>query len=226
MSLTLIIGNKTYSSWSLRPWLALSAAGVAFDEQVLPLGTDAFRAFMAGRAAPGRVPLLLDGDMEVWDSLAIIEHVAERHPEKPFWPKDAAARAMARSISAEMHSGFTGVRRELPMNLARPPEPFALGAKAQGDVARITAIFNAARSRFGADGPFLFGAFSAADAMFAPVATRFDTYQVPLDAVSRSYVDAVLAQPDFVRWRDAALKEEWVVAEDEVDWPTVKRFSA
>ncbi|GGF55590.1 glutathione S-transferase [Azorhizobium oxalatiphilum] len=224
MSFTLIIGNKTYSSWSLRPWLALSAAGVPFQEKLLPLGSDMFRETLAEFGTSGRVPLLLDGEVKVWESLAIIDHVAERHPDRPIWPQDPAARGMARSIAAEMHAGFQALRNELPMNLARPPETRAITSKAAADVSRILSIFVEARRRFGADGPFLFGRFCAADAMFAPVATRLATYMVPLDPISESYVQAILAQPDFVRWREAALKEEWVVAEDEVDWPEVKRF--
>lgn len=223
MSLTLIVGNKTYSSWSLRPWLALSAAGIAFEERVLPLGTDEFRATLAAYGASGRVPLLVDGEALVWESLAIIEWVAERHPDRGLWPADPAARALARSIATEMHAGFSALRSELPMNLARPPEARALSPKAEADVARILHVWGQARARFGAGGPFLFGGFGAADAMFAPVAARFHTYQVPLDAVGAAYVAAIHAEPHFVRWRAAALAEPWVVAEDEIDWPQVKR---
>ncbi len=223
MALTLYIGNKTYSSWSLRPWLALAAAGIAFEEVVLPLGSDLFRATLAPFGASGRVPLLVDGDMVVWESLAIIETIADRYPDRGVWPADPSARALARAISAEMHAGFSAVRGALPMNLARPPEARAVSEKAQADVDRIQSIWTDARTRFGAAGPFLFGGFTAADAMFAPVATRFRTYAVPLDPVSSAYVEAIHTQPDFVRWRAAALTETWVVAEDEVDWPVVKR---
>ncbi|WP_029004512.1 glutathione S-transferase family protein [Azorhizobium doebereinerae] len=221
MSLKLIVGNKTYSSWSLRPWLALSAAGIAFEEEVVPLDTDAFRARLGALGAAGRVPVLVDGDALVWESLAIIDWAAERHPG--LWPSDPRARALARSIATEMHAGFSAVRSELPMNLARPAEPRALSPKGEADVARILGIWGQARARFGAGGPFLFGGFSAADAMFAPVAARFHTYQVPLDAVGAAYVAAIHAEPNFVRWRTAALAEPWVVAEDEIDWPLVKR---
>lgn len=226
MTLKLYIGNKTYSSWSLRPWLALSAAGVPFDEHLLPLETEAFRTTLApfgAAGAPGRVPMLVDGDVLVWESLAIIEFAAERFRDLPFWPQDPKARAMARSVATEMHASFSALRGELAMNLARPLEPRPISDAAQADVARILSIWTNARGSFGGDGPFLFGAFCAADAMFAPVATRMRTYQVPLDPVSAAYVDAIHAQPDFVRWHAAALTEDWVVAKDEVDWPEVKR---
>lgn len=224
--LKLYIGSKTYSSWSLRPWLALRAAGVDFEEHLLPLESEAFRATLAPFAAvgaPGRVPMLVDGEAVVWESLAIIEFAAERYRDLPFWPHDPVARAMARSVATEMHAGFSALRSELAMNLARPPEPRAISAAAQNDVARILRIWTHARSTFGAEGPFLFGRFCAADAMFAPVATRLHTYQVPMDPVSTAYVVAIYAQPDFARWHRDALAEDWVVAKDEVDWPVVKR---
>lgn len=226
MTLKLYLGSKTYSSWSLRPWLALRAAGVAFEEHLLPLDTDIFRTTLAPFAAvgaPGRVPMLVDGDVVVWESLAIIEYAAERYRELDFWPQEPVARAMARAVATEMHASFSALRSELAMNLARPPERRPISAAAQADVARILAIWTNARARFAADGPFLFGRFSAADAMFAPVATRLHTYQVPLDPVSAAYVAAIYAQPDFVRWHTDALTEDWVVAKDEVDWPVVKR---
>lgn len=221
--LTLLIANKNYSSWSLRAWLALKGADIAFTERLLPFESEAFDAAFAGLAAPRRVPLLLDGEAAVWDSLAIIEHVAERYPDRPVWPTERAARMMARSICAEMHSGFHRLRRHLPMNLWRPPEPRACDAGVEADLARIADIWREARTRFGADGPFLFGRFSAADAYYAPVATRLRTYAVPLDPVSAAYVEAIHSWPDFVAWRTEALKEPWVAEHDEVDWPEVKR---
>lgn len=221
--LKLLIANKNYSSWSLRAWLALKGAGVEFTEQLLPFNSPEFAAALDGLPAPKRVPLLLDGDYAVWDSLAIIEHVAERYPDRPIWPTDRGARAMARSICAEMHSGFHRLRRHMPMNLWRPPEPIAHDDAVAADITRITDIWRTARQLHGADGPFLFGRFSAADAYYAPVATRLRTYAVPLDAESAAYVAAIHAQPDFVAWRTEALKEPWVDARDEVDWPVVKR---
>lgn len=223
MGLKLFIGNKNYSSWSLRPWLALKAAGIAFQEEVLPLHTDAFHAALDAIGVPHKVPVLLDDGAPVWESLAIIEHAAECCPAARLWPADAAARRHARSVSCEMHSGFMNVRRQLPMNLWRPPEPRAVDAGAEADIARISHIWREARRRFGAGGDFLYGTFSAADAMFAPVATRFGTYEVPLDPVCAAYVAAIHAHPAFVEWRAAALREDWLLAEDEVDWPQVKR---
>lgn len=225
MGLKLLIGNKNYSSWSLRPWLALKAAGVPFDEEVLPIFTETFAAALDALGVPRKVPVLLDDGFPVWESLAIIEHIAERFPAAPVWPSDAAARAEARAVSSEMHAGFHAVRQQLPMNLWRPPERRAVDARAEADITRITQIWRAARSRFGAGGEYLYGAFSAADAMFAPVAARFRTYAIPLDLVSSAYVAAIHAHPAFVAWRGAALAEPWLIEEDEVDWPLVKRES-
>ncbi|WP_127089351.1 glutathione S-transferase family protein [Aquabacter cavernae] len=224
--LTLFIGNKNYSSWSLRAWLALKASDVAFEERLLPFHTPEFAAAFEGLGSPHRVPLLVHDGVPVWDSLAIIEHVAERYPDKGVWPGDRAARAMARSISAEMHSGFPNLRRHMPMNLWRPVEPRAYGEDVGADIARVLEIWQAARAAFGAGGPFLFGRFSAADAMYAPVATRLRTYAVPLDPVSAAYVEAIHAEPNFVAWKAAGVQETWVEAHDEVDWPVVKRESA
>lgn len=221
--LTLLIGNKNYSSWSLRAWLALKGADIAFEERLVPFGSEAFSAALEGLGSPKRVPLLLDDGVPVWDSLAIIEHVAERYPDRPVFPGDRAARAMARSICAEMHSGFPRLRAHLPMNLWRPVEPRAFGADVAAEIARVCAIWEQARARFGADGPYLFGRFSAADAMYAPVATRFRTYGVPLDPVASAYVETIHADPHFAAWKAEGVKEPWVEAHDEVDWPEVKR---
>lgn len=226
MALTLFIGNKNYSSWSLRAWLALKAADVPFEERLIPFGSEAFREALGGLGSPMRVPLLLDEGEPVWDSLAIIEHVAERFPDRPLWPGDRAARMMARAVSAEMHAGFHYLRRHMPMNLWRPPEPRAYDDAVAKDIARICEIWRNARARFGAEGDFLFGRFSAADAVYAPVATRLRTYAVPLDPVSAAYVAALHAHPDFAAWRTEGLKETWVEEHDEVDWPVVKREPA
>lgn len=223
MALTLIIGNKNYSSWSLRPWLALTAAGVPFEERLLPIGGADFAPALATLGVPARVPVLLDGGLAVWDSLAIIEYAAERHPDAEIWPRDVAARALARCAAAEMHSGFHRLRRHLPMNLWRPPAPFPLAAGVAEEVARASTLWRTLRARFGAGGDFLFSRFSAADAMFAPLATRLRTYQVPLHDDAARYVEAIHAHPAFLAWRGAALDEPWVIAEDEVDWPEVKR---
>jgi len=218
---TLYIGNKNYSSWSLRGWLATKLSGVPFREVKIQLrGTynPDNRAF----SPTALVPALHDGDIHVWDSLAISEYLAERHPG--MWPEDRAARAWARSIAAEMHSGFVPLRRACPMNMWRPVKRRELNEEALANVRRIQAIWAECRSRYGADGPFLFGAYGAADAMYAPVVARFQTYDVEVDAPARAYMGAVMALPAWAEWKEAALKEPWVLAEDEVDWPTVLRI--
>ncbi len=218
MSLTLVIGNKNYSSWSMRPWVALRAAGVAFDEVVIPLyaGEDSKRRILEFTPS-GKVPTLIDGDVTVWDSLAIIEYAAERFPEVPFWPKDRAARALARSVSAEMHSGFMALRNECGMNLHRPVRAKALSEDALANVARIQEIWSECRNRFGQGGPYLFGAFSAADAMYAPVVTRFRTYAIEVNAVAQAYMAAVEAHPAFRAWTEAGLAETWLIDRFEQD---------
>jgi glutathione S-transferase len=208
----LIIGNKAYASWSLRAWLGLRAAGAPFDEVVIPLSRLDTAAHIAEHSPSGKVPALVaDDGLTVWDSLAILEYLAERFPDAGLWPQDARARAVARSVSAEMHAGFAPLRREMRMDLkqrfpSREPSP-AVAA----DIARITAIWRDCRARFGAGGPFLFGAFGIADCMYAPVVTRFETYGVPLDETCRAYADAVLALPAMRDWTAAAVAEEWII---------------
>ncbi len=223
MALKLIIGNKNYSSWSLRPWIALKVAGIAFDEQVISLDAKDFKAQVTKVSGTGKVPALADGDVHVWESLAILEYLAETFPQARLWPADPQARAQARAIAAEMHAGFVPLRRELPMNMWRPVKPRELTPEAAANVARIDAMWTDCRNRFGAGGPFLFGAFGAADAMYAPVVSRFHTYGVAVGPVARAYMDAVTALPAWAEWRAAALREPWILAEDEVDWPTVLR---
>jgi glutathione S-transferase len=172
----------------------------------------------------GKVPALIDGDIHVWESLAILEHLAERFPQAGLWPSDLAARAHARAISAEMHAGFAALRRECPMNMWRPVRPHSLSPEAEANVARIDAMWNDCRARFGAGGPFLFGAFCAADAMYAPVVSRFHTYGVTVSAGALAYMQAVMALPAYAEWREAGLKEPWVLPDDEPDWPTVLRI--
>ena len=196
----------------MRPWLALRAAGISFDELVIPLDRPETAEQIARYSPSGRVPALLDGDLTVWDSLAIIEYAAERFPAARLWPEAHEARAVARSVSAEMHSGFQALRAHLPMNLKRKPAARALTPEAETDARRVMAIWRDGRTRFGTGGPFLFGAFSAADAMFAPVVTRFDTYAVPIEGETRAYMDAVLGHPAFQEWRRAALAEPWAIA--------------
>ena len=219
MSLTLVIGNKNYSSWSLRPWIAMTAAGIPFAEKLVPFETPEF-ARATGPAA--KVPLLIDGDILVWESLAILEYLAEKFPVAQLWPADAAARAHARAIASEMHAGFGGLRGHLPVNFARKVMKRALTPQAAADVARIEAMWAECHARYG--GPFLFGKiFGAADAMYAPVVSRFLTYDVEVTARTRAYMDAVTALPAWKQWRGAAIDEPWLFAEDEVDWPQVHR---
>jgi glutathione S-transferase len=199
----------------------LTELGIPFQEVLIPLHQPATQAEIQRYSPAGKVPVLLDDGLAIWDSLAIIEYAAERWPEAAIWPREREARALARSISAEMHSGFSGLRRACPMNLGRRFAGRDRGAQVARDVARIEAIWSDARSRFGAGGPFLFGAFTAADAMYAPVVTRLDTYGFDVGAEARAYMDAVLALPSFNAWREAALRETWTLDVDEVDEPVL-----
>ena len=190
MALKLVIGNKNYSSWSMRPWIALRAANIAFEEVFIPLYTgvtDKEKILSFSRS--GKVPVLVDGDVTVWDSLAIIEYAAERFPEARLWPQDRASRAHARSISAEMHSGFVALRNECGMNLHRPVKPVALSNDARDNIARVQQIWTECRQRYGKAGPFLFGAFSGADAMYAPVVHRFRTYAIEAAPEVKAYME-------------------------------------
>jgi glutathione S-transferase len=221
MALTLVIGNKNYSSWSLRPWIAMRATGIAFEERLISLSEPDFKQRVLAVSPAGKVPVLIDGDAHVWESVAIFEHLAERFPAAQLWPADAAARAHARSIVAEMHAGFMALRSECPMNMWRPVREHKLSTEAATNAARIDAMWADCRQRFGAEGPFLFGGFSAADAMYAPVVSRFRTYDVRVGAASGAYMEAILGLPAYVEWRSAGLREPWVLPEDEPDWPTV-----
>jgi glutathione S-transferase len=223
MTLRLIIGNKNYSSWSLRPWIAMKVAGIGFEETVILLDAPDFKAQITALSGAGKVPVLLDGEVRVWESLAILEYLAEKFPQAGLWPAQDEARAHARAVAAEMHSGFQPLRRHLPMNVRRPAKPRPPDEGVKADVARIETIWNECRMRFGGGGPFLYGRFSAADAMYAPVAWRFHTYAVDVSAATRTYMDAVLALPASRDWYEAARGEPWVRARDEVDWPEVSR---
>lgn len=215
--LQLVIGNKNYSSWSMRPWMALSMAGIPFRELVIPLDTPETAALIAQHSAAGRVPVLYHGRQRVWESLAIMEYLAELFPEKHLWPKPLAARAIARAVANEMHAGFGTLRNACPMNLRRPRKPVPMSEAALRDVARIEQIWRECRARFGKGGKFLFGRFSIADAMYAPVVSRFETYAVQVAADTRSYMDTIMNTEAFAAWREAALKETWVIAAEEVD---------
>jgi len=223
MALKLILGNKNYSSWSFRPWIALKVAGIPFEEEVISLNADDFKARVGKVSGTGKVPALADGNVHVWESLAILEYVAEKFPGAALWPTDPAARALARAVASEMHAGFVALRRHLPMNMWRPVMTRELTPEVFANVRRIEAIWTDCRNRHGNGGPFLFGAFGAADAMYAPMVSRFHTYAVEVNGSARSYMEAVLALPAWVEWRAAALQEPWVLPEDEVDWPTVLR---
>jgi glutathione S-transferase len=205
--LTLVIGNKNYSSWSLRPWLALRHAGIPFEEVRIPLYRPESAAALAAWSPSGKVPALHDGDVRVWDSLAIGEYLHERFPDKHLWPADAAARAVARSVSAEMHSGFDALRQSMWMNIrARYPDK-GRTPECLKDIRRILAIWTDCRARFGQGGDFLFGRFGIADAMFAPVVLRFQTYGVVLEDAAKDYADAMLALPALQAWVADAVAE-------------------
>lgn len=203
----LVIGNKNYSSWSLRPWLLLRHFGVAFDEIRLLLDTDAFAAEVRHYSPTGKVPALRDGDLAIWDSLAICEYANERWLDGRGWPRDLRARAVARTAAAEMHAGFAALRGQLPMNSRRRPDAYRWDEAAQRDIDRVLALWGRLRGEFGGGGEFLFGEFGIADAMFAPVAIRFDGYGVPVDAVGERYMQALFALPAMREWRAAGAAE-------------------
>jgi len=216
MALKLILGNKNYSSWSLRPWIAMRHAGIAFTEEVIPLYEPGSAERMAAYAPTGKVPVLIDGDMVIWESLAILDHLAERFPEAGLWPSDAKARAHARAISAEMHAGFVPLRKQCPMNMHRQRRAIELTPETQANVARIDRMWSDCRARFGGQGPFLFGKFGAADAMYAPVVSRFESYAIEVSPAAADYMAAVAALPAYREWREAALQETWVMPGNEV----------
>ncbi|MGF9565843.1 glutathione S-transferase family protein [Neorhizobium sp. JUb45] len=216
-ALTLYIGNKNYSSWSFRPWIALTAFDVPFEEVLIPFDFPAGNPRFAEISPSAKLPVLHHGRLRIWESLAIIEYVAELFPEKHFWPEDPGDRAMARAISLEMIAGFRGLRNACPMNMRRPRAALdfdaATASAVKDDVTRITTIWREMRERSG--GPFLFGAFSAADAMYAPVVNRLDVYDIAVDADAQAYMDAMKATPAWQSWETAAKAESWIVAEDE-----------
>jgi glutathione S-transferase len=216
--LTLVIGNKNYSSWSLRAWLFLRHTGATFREIRIGLDEPDTRERIAQYSPAGRVPVLIDGELTVWDSLAICEYLHEKFPAAGGWPAAAAARAQARAVSAEMHSGFQALRNEMPMNI-RARRRVSASAAATADIARVVASWESCRERHGAGGPFLFGRFSIADAMYAPVVFRFRTYGVPLGGAAAAYAEALLADAAVREWTAAALAETEVVPSDEAGTP-------
>ena len=214
-ALTLVIGNKNYSSWSMRPWVLMKQLGIPFEEKKLRFHSAEWDAEIE-RWSPSRlVPVLWRGDQSVWDTLAIAEALHEWFPEKGVWPKDPVARAFARSAAAEMHSGYRDLRSNMPMNIRASLPGKGMNPAVQANVERIEKLWKEARGRFGSGGPFLFGAFCAADAMFAPVTTRFHTYAVKVSPESQRYCAAVLAAPGVRAWIDEAVKEKEFVQDDE-----------
>jgi len=213
--LKLIIGNKNYSSWSMRPWVLLAQADIPFTEVQLKFSDDGKVAGIGDLSPTGQVPVLWIDDQPVWDSLAICEAVAELHPQKLLWPTAVDARRVARSISAEMHSGFRELRARMPMNIRSAHPGKGRSPAVEKDIARIVSIWESCRSRFGAGGELLFGSFTCADAMYAPVVSRFATYGVTLPPVAQRYADAVLGLPSMLRWRAGALAETEFVPADE-----------
>lgn len=208
MALTLVIGDKNLSSWSLRAWLALELSGVPYSEQLIRLDQPDTRQLILEHSPTGKVPLLKTAEGAIWDSLAICEYLAETFPEAHLWPFGAYARAIARSVCAEMHSGFVPLRTAMPMNLARDQALPEVPAEVLADIERISAIWARCRQEFGQDGPFLFGHVSIADAFFAPVAVRFRGYRVALSAEAAAYVETIYQWPAFQRWQQAAREEQ------------------
>ncbi len=213
----LVIGNKTYSSWSLRAWLAAKLSGLPFEEVLVPLDTPEFASRIREITPAARVPVLVDGDVTVWDSLAIAEYLAELAPQSSLWPSARADRARARSICAEFHSGFSDLRGNYPMNLRRAPAPHPRAPDAARDIGRVREIWRECRTAHAGEGDFLFGAFSVADCFYAPVVTRFLTYLLPLGETERAYAEAVMAHPFMREWCEGAAGESWVVEADEVE---------
>jgi glutathione S-transferase len=214
----LILGNRAYSSWSMRGWLAVKHSGEEFEELVVPMFDEEWEKRREGdEFAPslGKVPILWDGDCVVWDSLAIVEFLADRHGKETYWPQDEPACGMARSMAAEMHSGFSNLRRDLPMNV-RKTFPFKpLSEEVRNEIERILQLWAQARARFAGTGPFLFGDWCATDMMYAPVVTRFITYSVPLPPFAELYMKAVLSHPHVIEWIDKAQDEPWVIEQYE-----------
>jgi glutathione S-transferase len=223
MAIALVIGNKNYSSWSMRPWVLLKQFGIPFEEIMLKFESHDWNERIARLAPARKVPTLWDGEaaantsIAVWESVAILEYIADRFPQFDIWPKDIAARAMARSIAAEMHAGFQPLRSNMPMNIRSHHPGKGMNAEVAADIARIEAIWRTAREQFGARSaaPFLFGSFCAADAMFAPVVMRFATYAPALAPATLRYCEAMRAAPGIKAWIDEALRETEFVGFDE-----------
>ncbi len=211
----LVIGNKNYSSWSLRAYMALFHTGIPFEEEKISFNDRTWKSRVGSRLVPAKVPILIDGERVIWDTLAILEYLAESFPESGLWPTDAHARAVARSVAAEMHSSYMAIRRHLPMNVTARLPGFGWNNAVEDEVRRICDLWGECREHFGVGGPFLFGRFSNADAMFSPVVSRFVTYAVPLPPLAQAYVEAVLHTEALAKWTADAAREDDFVAMDE-----------
>jgi glutathione S-transferase len=212
----LVIGNRNYSSWSLRPWIAMKTIGLSFDEVVIPMNQPNTRAEMLRHSPTGLVPTLIDGGVTIFETIAILEYLNDKHPEAGLWPKDIGVRAHARAISAEMHAGFAALRRDCPMNIRRAVKKHIVSPEAAQNVERIDALWSDARKRFGKGGPFLFGGFSNADAMYAPIVNRLHVYDLPRSKTAQAYMEAMMALPAWQEWEAASRKETWVIDKVEV----------
>ena len=210
----LVIGNKAYSSWSMRPWVVMKAFGIPFAEKLVQLRSADTAANILAHAPSAKVPVLIDGDITVWETIAILEYLAEKFPQHAIWPKDMKARTLARVLAAEMHAGFQPLRQACPMDVTKRFAARGRSPEVAANVARFSGLVKDSRCRFGSNGPFLFGAFSAADGMYAPVCTRMRTWSIALDAATQAYVDAVLAHPAVKEWYAAAAAEPWRLGED------------
>ncbi|MBT6202939.1 MAG: glutathione S-transferase family protein [Rhodospirillaceae bacterium] len=213
----LIIGNKNYSSWSLRPWIPMKVLEIDFDERLIPLFDENWDAAIAEVSPSRKVPCLIDGGLTVWETMAILEYLNDKHPYAGVWPDDIAARATARSAANEMHGGFGALREAMPMNTRKQLPGRGINDGSVADITRMQQLWNACRTAHGSGGDFLFGAFCAADAMFAPVVSRLVAYEVELDEVSQAYVDAMMALPAMQEWHTAGAAEPWIVSHDELD---------
>jgi len=220
----LIFANRNYSSWSLRPWLVLKHFGIPFDEELVLLNGEGWKENLRKKSPSGRVPVLVDGEVVIPETIAIIEYLHDKYPAKGIWPSNRVERALARSAAAEMHGGFMALRDNAPMNLrASHPGKVDFDVVAD-DLKRIERIWGDLLSRSG--GPYLFGSFNAVDAMFAPVATRIRTYELPVSDLAQEYVEAIYALPAFQEWFAEAVKEPWIVDHDEIDIILARRDAA
>lgn len=208
---TLIIGNKNYSSWSLRPWLVMKYFHIPFHEILIPLYQEGYKQKILKYSPSGKVPLLIHKRLAVWETIAICEYLAEQFPKKNLWPKNKEARALARAVSAEMHAGFMNLRKNCPMNVRENKPKVGLNSDVKKDIERITNIWEDCRRRFGKGGDFLFGKFCIADAFYAPIVWRFNTYKIPLSGIPGKYFDAMIDLPAMQKWREASIQEPWAI---------------